>query len=58
MAQQATEHHSGYIPQIAGDAQVFAATHQSIALGGFCGGWNARWVKIFLFTPSDSNESG
>ena len=45
-----------YAPQLASNSQVLATTHEGIALDCLSGGGNAAWVKVLLFTSSDSDK--
>lgn len=45
------------VPQFTGDAQVFAAAHQSIGLAALGSGGDAIGVKVLLFAACNGDES-
>lgn len=46
-----------WIPEFTGDAQVFAAAHQSVRLAALDCGGDAFWRKVVLFAAGDGDES-
>ena len=46
-----------WIPQLACDAKVFAASHEGVALAGLGCSWDTRRVKVLLLSTSNAYES-
>lgn len=41
------------IPELTGNTQVFAASHQRIRFAALSGSGDAIWIKVLLFTTGD-----
>ena len=46
------------VPQLAGDAQVFATPHQRIAFARLGSRGNARRIEVLLFSSRDRDQPG
>jgi hypothetical protein len=49
--------YEAWIPELACDTQVFAATHQGVGFAAFSGGGDAIGVKVLLLATGDRNKS-
>lgn len=45
------------IPELGGDAEVFAAAHEGVGFAAFGGGGDAVWVEVLLFAAGYGDES-
>lgn len=46
-----------WVPQFAGNTEVFAASHECIRLAAFYGSWDAFGRKVILFATGNGYES-
>lgn len=45
------------IPELARNAQIFAAAHECVRLAALSGGWDAVGIKVLLFAAGDGDET-